>query len=499
MDNTIKMDSYEELAVVWSGVTGQEISEEYVVPDTMPDLGTILDAEGTILLRGKEAEQGCVRLTASVAACVLYAPEDGKGVRSLELTIPAELRLDAPGVNGDCRPVARMRLRSLEARAVNSRKLALRGEIETELQCFLRKELEIPAGLASEEKGVHILEKTVETMPVTDVREKTFVVTDEFPMPAGCAAVDGILSRRTDAVLDDVKYVSGKAVFRGRIISELLIKDADEVLHTGRYETEFSQIMEIGACGEDAVPRVALLLTGVFYDPPEYGREQGQIGAEIHVAAQCVCRSRILLRYMTDIYSNREALVPTLETLAFPADVRPVSLRQTVAGHAEPAPPAGNAVRACASVVGCSAEGNTIRTTVSIRVLMQEENGKYSSARCRLPAEFTVSDLNGEMSLREVSVTVTDVYCGAGGADVRAVLQMEALAVAEQKIACVCSVEAGNVTAGEGERLPSIVLVRAPAGTDMWSLAKRYHSTVSAIAAANEGRQEGLLLIPIGR
>ena len=54
-----------------------EQAAETVVPDTMPDVERVLCAEGTVIIKSKEVQDGRVNLTAGVAATVLYAPEGG--------------------------------------------------------------------------------------------------------------------------------------------------------------------------------------------------------------------------------------------------------------------------------------------------------------------------------------------------------------------------------------------------------------------------------------
>ena len=500
MEATMEKLIYEHLVPVWSGNSRQEAAEDCVVPDTMPDVGVILDAEGYVILRSKEAETGFVQLSASVSCWVLYAPEEGGSPRSLEITLPLELRLDAPAVDIECRPVAKIRLRNLEARTVNSRKIALRAEAESEVQCYRKQNLELPAGLAAAEKGVEVLRQSAEILPVADVREKTFVAADDYALPAGCSHVESILTRRAEAVLDDVKYVDGNALFRGRVVSELLLAGEGGRLFPVRCETDFSQIMEIGG-GEEARPQVILMLTGVFYDLPEFGRDQSRIGAEIHIAAQCVCRSRQELRYIGDIYSTRTQLIPVSESLRVLSGVSQVSVRQTVTGRAESVPAGGELIRACAAVGGISLEDNTVKTAVNARLLFRSGDGVLSSVRCRFSAELTASEVPEGAVLQDIRVEIVDIYAGmnAGGADVRAVLQMDAAAVTERSIVYVSAVEEDADEGRSLPRAPSVTLVRVPEQKDMWELAKRYRSTSRAILEANEGRKEGLLLIPKGR
>lgn len=499
MDTALKTDRIEHYAPVWRGTAVQELTEEYVVPDSMPDVGAVADAESVITLQGKDTDSGAVRLSATASVTVVYIPEEGVGLRTLELTLPADIRMDAPGADLDSRTVARLRMRTLEARVVNSRKIALRAELEAEAACYRSEFLEVATAMEDAD-AVHLRRETAEVTLVSDVQEKTFAVTDEYAFPSGCEGTERILSRRVEIVGEEAQYVGGKVLFRGRVRSELLFGSEDGArTAVGRYETEFSQIMEAQAGEGGVLPELSLFFTGVYFDLPEYGQSTGRIQAELHLAAQCVCREGRSLPYIADLYSNRTVLVPRRESLELVESVRPVLLRQTVAERMENTVPDGELLRVSAAVGGVAEEDGAVRTNVNLRLICALPGGKCVGVRSRAAAEFTLPDLAGAETLRDISVSVTDVYCVPGTGDVRVSLRLDALAEKGTAVECVCAAEEDEAAWSAQERTPSAVLLRVPAGADLWTLARRYHSTVEDIRAVNEGRSEGLLLIPKGR
>ena len=501
METALKKDIYEQLAMVWSGAASRDFTAESIVPDAMPDVAAVVDGEGVITLRGKETEAGCVTLSASVSVSVLYMPDGGGSVQSLPMTVPVELRMEAPGADTDCRTVARLRIRALDVRMVNSRKLSVRVDVDSEVRVFQRQNLSIASGLDRDDPTVHILTRTAPMTTVADVREKTFVVTDEYQLPAGCGGVERILSQRVEAVVEDVKYVSGKVVFRGRVRAGLVFDGGENgQVFAGRYETEFSQIMEVDAQGAEAVPEMTLMFTGAYFDLSERRDEDGRVSAELHLVVQTVCRQMGEVTYIADLYSNRTVLAGQSIPVDTISAAQPVSMRQTVTGSAEPMGAGGEVLTLSANVGSVTVEGETVKTSVNIRCLIRQEDGQYTAARCRLAAEFT-SELPAGTELQNVTVSAADVYCAlAGGSlDVRAVLQMEAMAITRTTLTCMDGMEEDPDAFAAAPATPSITLARVEAGTDMWAVARKYHSTVEAIRSANGDRESGLLLIPKGR
>ena len=500
MDTALKKDIYTQLAPVWSGSFSRDFTAESNVPDAMPDMASVVDAESIITLRNKETEAGTVVLGASVSVSVLYMPEGSEVLQSLAVVVPVEMRADAPGADVDCRTVARLRVRALDARMVNSRKLSVRVDVDCEARVYQRRDLELTSGLAAEDKSIHLLAGSAPMVTVADVREKTFVLTDGYPLPPGSGGAERILSQRAEAALEAVKYVSGKVVFRGRVRAGLVFACRDGQVFAGRYETEFSQIMEVEPQEGDVTPEVALMFTGAYFDLPERQDEDGRVAAELHLVAQTTCRVTGEASYIADLYSNRTCLEPCREQIPLSCAVKSISMRQSVTGSAEMMGAAGDVLCLSATVGTTTVEGNTVKANLNVRAILRQEDGSYTCARCRLAAEFT-TDICPEAELQGICVTAADVFCApaGGGLDVRATLQMDATAVERTAIAAVTAVEEDPDAWAAMPPAPSITLVRVEPGADMWALARKYRSTVEAIAAANAGKETGLLLIPKAR
>ena len=496
MDITLKREALDRYVPVFDGEAGREFTEEVVVPDTLPDAASVADAQGVLCVREKLTSDGAVTLAGTVSVSVLYEPTDGGAYpRCVELELPVSVTMDAPGADEDCRTTARMTLCSVEARAVNSRKLSVRVEVFAQARCYRRESVLLACGLDGDTQA-HTLVRTAEAVVVSDVREKAFVITDELTVPAGLSGGVRVVSRRVAVIPEDVKYVRGKAILRGRAVSELIFADGDGEHRAARYETEISQLMELDCTAEEAMPTAALMLTGAYFDMPEYGEGTGRVQAELHFTMQCVCREKRQIPYLADIYANRTVLAPAFTETELETDARPVSMRQTVVGRSEPAAE-GDLFCVSASVGPTAADAVSVRTSVLIRLVSRTADGRLESSKCRLTAEFTVTGMADGARLTDVTVTAADVF--SAGSDVRAVLQMDALLSTGGVLRSVSEVTEDAEAYAAQPRTPSVVLVRIPAGTELWSVAKRFGSSVDAISAANGGRCDGLILVPKAR
>lgn len=498
MELALKKEKYNRFEPIWHESVSDEFTADCVILDTMPDVQDILDAEGTLLLRSKVTEDGSVLLTASVQGAVLYLPEGAAGAQSLAVSLPVEMRLEGQSIQADCRTVCRMRLRSIEAKMVNSRKIGVRAEVVADVWCYNESPLELPVGMEQDKAFVHTREKTATVVQVSDVREKSFVITDQYILPSALSAKGRILLQCAEPAAEDIKFVSGKVIFRGRVAVNMLLENTETgQLIPMRYDTEFSQIMEADVYGEEADPEILLQLTGVYFDLPEHEDGGGKINVEVHMAAQCVCRKNEPVRYVEDMYSNREMLRPLFAEMSCIGNLQPVSMRQTVTGRVEFSGD-GDAIWSTATIASLALDEETVKTSVNVRLVVQQKNGMLLPVRCRLGAEFTTEAVPGT-KLENVMVRVTDVFCSMseGAADIRVVLQMDGSRVWLEELRCVRAVEMEPDLLVE--KHASLTLVRVGSEPDLWALAKEYHSSPEVIAAANERNTSGVLLIPKSR
>ena len=69
-------------------VQNQEQTLEVRISDGMPDIGRVICAWGQPILRSKEWRNDGMSITGGVSVWVLYAPEDGSDLQSVEAWLP---------------------------------------------------------------------------------------------------------------------------------------------------------------------------------------------------------------------------------------------------------------------------------------------------------------------------------------------------------------------------------------------------------------------------
>lgn len=482
-----------------------EQAAETVVPDTMPDVERVLCAEGTVIIKSKEVQDGRVNLTAGVAATVLYAPEGGGGPCVLGTALPIELSLEAPGVTQESIPVAMLSVTNVEARMLNPRKLLVRALVAVNVECYVHTQLDICDGIEGEgSESVEALSEGCTVSPVVCVKEKTFVVSDEYRLQPGQPALGELLWHGADIVAGTTRSVGSRLVFSGTVRLGLLYWAAEggELCQAG-FETEFSQMLETDTELTSPDCSVYSILTAEYVEPGTLSGGERGITAEYHLVSQAVCTDSVRINCVTDCYSNSRELEVERRQVELGCVQRRSTLRSAVHESLPATPAAETVCRVMCRTGAASCEAGTLKCPVAVTVIYAGPDGNIYSVSRRLTAEARTELGEDEYAaLVRASCAEASAAPSAGGLDLRLLIDFELLAVRRLSISQIEAVSCGEPL--DISKLPSVTVIRAAKGQSLWQLGKKYHSTAKLIAAQNaledgESAEGRLLLIPTAR
>lgn len=498
-----QVDCYEQIG---TGSMVTEETAECVVSDLLPDIAGILDTDGRILIQTKSADPGRISVTATVAATVLYRPDDGTGIRRIPVSIPCSAVFEMADMDEQCLPVVHLELESLDARLLNPRKILVRAAIRASAECYRVESISLPHAIQEPqgaEQKIRTLDAVCEFMRVTGVREKTFVVTEETKLPAVLPPVGELLKSRMDAVVEDVKPVGNKLILKGSVRTTHLYAAMDSgELCAYDTTTTFSQILELDTVPEDPMAEISLMSTAVYTELLDNAGERRHIGLELHFVAQVVCRELTRMPYIADAYDPARPLTLETQVRRFSGCLRPLALRESVRELMETQNSVQEVLHVYATPGTVTVSDRKIMCPVHVQILYRSESGEI----CRGAARYTLESMQESEETAEIvihAVRCGEVYAAAaaGGIELRIPVEIFGELTKEHLITAVSGVAYDEAEAEEKKERPSLYLLYADPLDTVWSLAKRYGSTpelireVNAMEAEEEPGQR-MLLIP---
>jgi hypothetical protein len=491
----LKKQTFLYYQTVLDAVSAPEASAEMIVPDLFPDMAHIADAAGQACVKETALRDDRLDLTGIARVGILYMPEDGSGLRKLEVTIPFNHVFDGrfpAGSEVHCEA----RLLDAEARTVNPRKVSVLARLSIHAVVYAPAELSVPA--ETDEECEIKRQVCSAYMPVA-VKSRSFTINEGVEISASRPPIEDIVTASTRVEVTDVKTVGSKAVFKGAATVGILYLSGGVPVKS-EHEISLSQIMDIDGLDDDSFVDLDLKVTGAELDFGGLSGSDGRnVSVALHIEAQAVAYAERKIEAITDLYSTTGRLRPVMEPLNLTElterSVRRQAVREILEVDADirsiidSRVILGPMIRLESGEVGCEAYAG---------LLCVGEGGELHSVNQKLAVAAGIGDEGASVTVRlagEITAAPS-----SGGIELRFAVDFTSVLTKPARLMTVGSVHEEDET--ERPRQPSVVLRRCQPGEGLWEIAKRYHTTVGDLCLANglddceETPNGKLLLIP---
>lgn len=476
----------------------QEQTQEIRLADGMPDIGRVITSWGQVVIRSKEWRSDCVSVSGGVMVWILYAPEDGSGERWLDEWVPFKMKWELPDGVREGQIRVSCRLRFLDGRNVSPRKIMLRVGIGALAEAFSPGEAEVymPGDLPS---GLEVLKRSYPVRVNMEAGEKAFSLEETLTLPESCPKPERLVYCTMQPELTERKLLADKAVFRGNGNLHLMYRAENGQLHTWDFDLPFSQLAQLEeGYSQDAGLDVMLGITSL---EPELD-VQGQFRVKCGLVGQYVVSDRKLLELAEDAYCPGSQIAVDSAELMLPVlldqKVENIALEQTLPMNAD-------------VIVDCvfypeqprsrrRDNGVEWELTGMVQALGYGENGTLQACSARWEGNyFLPADEDSRVFGTLEAAGRPNATAGDGSVAVSCPTRLAMETRKNQSFPMITALQQGQPIPPDPAR-PSVILCRAGEEA-LWSLAKRYGTTVAAIESAN-GLQEApapdqLLLIPV--
>ena len=474
----------------------KEETQEYKLPEGMPDVGRIIAAWGQVVLRGKEWRSRHISLTGGIMVWVLYAPEGGGKPRRIESWIPFSARVEHSHDGEDGVIRAECLLCSVDARSASARKVMLRCNLGILVQTLVPRTAELmePGELPGD---IEVLDRAYPMILTRETGERSFLSEERLALPQGSPAVERIIYYRLSPRVTEQKVLGGRAVFRGVGELHLLYQDDREELHSVDLELPIAQYLDLeGDYEEEAEISNLLCVTSLEVEPDS----NGELFVRCGLVSQYIVNAPTVVRCLEDAYSPRRELELVQQEVELPAwleeQLRQIELGERLTGEGIPV---DQIFFPEPCMVTRIPEGAQVRMGGSFQTLCKNGEGELVG---RLQKSAHTVDLMTSCD----TIPCTWLRGGArarregSGWLVEQTMEGTISSICAKPMHMVTGIRAGELRDPDPER-PSVI-IRARRGEEtLWDIAKVCGSTVSAIQRLNklerEPEENRLLLIPV--
>lgn len=476
----------------------QEQTQELKLPDGYPDIGRILGCWGQPVIRGKEWRRTSMSTNGGVMAWILYAPEDGSEVRILDAWMPFQARWELPKDAEDGVISVMPLLSELDARNVSARKMILRAVVDILGQAMKYTTCEVSEPPVLPE-DVQLLTKNYPVELPLEAGERQLRMDELLVMPSDKPSIHRVVSYKLIPCVQEQKVLANRLVFRGncRLLLRYLAQNGDFV--TASFEIPFSDYTELRDDHDiSATSWIAPLVTALEVDMDE----NNQLQMRAAIAAQYTVFDRQMLSVTEDAYSPyRDVVLQTGElNLPLLLDRRELEIPANASLQTDVQQVFDTTVRnKCPYLI--TENGSMVAAlNGQYQTLFRDSEGNLASDSVHFEQgiPYDCAD-ESRVELWPGCMSKCECIQSIGGLNFKADYSITAFSYSASPIKMVTGLELSEQKQSNPDR-PSLIVKRV-GEEDLWTLAKRYGSTVDAIRAANQLVQEPeegmMLLVPV--
>ena len=479
-------------------VRNSEQTQELRLSDGMPDVGRVLCAWGQPILRGKEWRGGEISVSGGTMVWVLYAPEDGSSLRTMESWIPFRMEYDVEDQGRDGQIRCFCTVRSVDARALSTRKILIRCSVCCYAQALRPIEAEMFSYQGEEEK-LQVLRRRYPVRLWQEAGEKVFALDEELTVPPSAPQPEKLVYYTLNPEISDAKILSGRVVFRGNANLHVLYLGEEGKMNSWEFPVSFSQFGDLeGEYSPDAAVEILPSVTNLEMQVGDEGRLHVKCG----LVGQYLVEDSRILEVASDAYSLDRDIEPVSGELMLPVvlDKRGVNLtvRQSLPGVSG----TGVDVQFTMDIPRQKPRdgGVFLETAGTFQTLYYDGEGVLNASTAYWEGEVPLDvHENAWVDGRMQCCTQPQMLPDGEGQSLGTEVSLSMTCGGSSSIPMIMELKLGELLPKEPDT-PTLILKRAGDQT-LWELAKKLGTTVSRIQSANhlEGEPEParMLLIPI--
>ena len=463
---------------------------ESVVPDTKDDIGRILSVRPVLYFKSKELSGNVAQITGEAAATVFYVNEAEDAVSFVRLSQSFSLEYELPRLDGSAELQLRLSPGSVQARAVNPRKLSVDMEVQGDLTVSARTELVVSQQLPEKVwTPVHLQSGEMESVQIAQVCEKNFTVTDQLAFPDGAPRAGEIMAASLRYRVGETENVGGRLLVKGQALLRLdYLPEDGAVPHGENFTLPFSQLVELSS-EDTSDARVQIEPTSAYMELIDAVDGQKLLSVELHALAQVRALRTQTVAFFRDAYSN---LMPCACTVAEQTLVTGETSRRenlTAEESVELPEEFSELLTLYATMNANGANG----ASVSVDLLCRSAEGKLFPMRRSVSLAAPETAANWD----DLSYELSGLDWQVNGKTLE--LRVEAIRSGQERQTACCrrlsALTLDEEKAFDTSAYPAVTAVWAETES-VWELAKMYHSSPEAIGALNEDLSRRPVFVP---
>ncbi|MBE6024554.1 MAG: DUF3794 domain-containing protein [Cellulosilyticum sp.] len=476
---------------------------DLIVPDGKPDLQFIVQLDGNVCIDQIDVSQDRVMYRGKINVCILYRTiGNQKCVYTMKSSIPIEDFVIMEGVNKDQRVDFDCQIEHMSYNILNERKVNVKAIMAVDIAATGCKDTTIITDIHAEGL-VETKEEEIEIVSLGNEKEDKMIVKEDLTVAASKPCIGEILKSAVSIQDEQIKRTDSEIKYNGMIEVVTMYKVADEsnnieiVTHRVPFEGSIENVQEDDEVywdctlsvepsymqvtpdydGEDRIIECEFIITAKYNN---YNKSTYDTISDIYCPGRKVKTKEKELDYM-NLKDKVRLSIPKKEAIQIEDDfgenpeIFSVEVRPTIEDrvYKDGLLTLSGMLEIKMLYLCRNEEANELQTVINVVPFNQDIEMAKADGRLNIVPYISAKDVSiYAQTKREVVIEylldcMVEVY------------EASSLKVLEE-------IELEDMTKEEMDAYPSMTVYQVKKGDNLWSLAKRYNTTVKDIQELND-------------
>lgn len=501
--------------VVYDGISEQSVELDYILPDYFPDIFKMMKCQILPQIVSSSISGDKVYYDLIVLIKILYCSSDNNGVHSVEQKLNYSKTIDLGKSHENPILCLTTKVDYVNARAVNQRRLDMRGAVSTKVKVTAMQNQEI----ISDAYGMNIeLKKKPLCCPSKKINTtKRINITEEFDLGGSKPSVINIIRSDGIVISGDKKIIPNKAITKGEVQINLLYsckKDDTDSLEAMQFILPFSQIIDLDGIDDrfDCIIDTSVIGCEIISKENADG-ESKLLTAEVSLLISCTAVKNSTIDMVIDAYSTVYPCDYTVNHARIEKCSRHVSENHMSKAILEYSDGTIDCIYdAWGSVKNISARVKPIQGIITVMgnicyTVMARNNSSMPvllETEQAFETDIPIETLTDNTTFEPMVTVINCSYnlASTNSVEVKAELRISGTVIDTESCNVITEINVDETKIKNPDGGYALKLYFADGGEDIWEIAKKYSTSVEAIIDENDLAEEivtgrGMILIPI--
>ena len=470
---------------------------DVIIPDIKPDILSTINTNGTVCIYKKEVLDGKIRIDGGVQVYIMYLADDENGnVRGINTVIDFAKVIDMENVNSAMNMESSINLSSIECKILNGRKVNIKASIDIDVNIYSNENIEFIKEIENRE-DIQVLNTAASMDSLLGTGMTKVYAKDTMTIPESDNLAE-IMKLNLQITNKETKTSYNKILAKSDMQVNVLYLTEDNRINEIKWQIPVMGFVDMQNISDDNLCNVNYEIKNVLLKPNN--TEEHSIYIEVEMEISCTVFEKKELNIIQDLYSPTENLNINQKNITVMHNKQNVNNKCSIKEKMN-IPELLNAKICNTEVIPRIIKQNIYNDKIlydgelQVKFMFISPNTNRLDMKIQTIPFSNSFDCPGVTQNSNVS-TIVDVstsdfnMMGDGSVEANIELNINSDISKMMEVRVIDNIDTSD---DSDDNIYSIVVYFVKPGDTLWNIAKRFKSTIGAIASVNGIEDENMI------